>query len=169
MDHGTSARINEQSMGVSVLVLKGDSDCLVHEPEGRLLAVVYFSPSGREPLPELSDGCHLLNPAADVLASLRRLISISLETAANDPDFLNEPASQTIVEQSLLSTMDAAIWSSVAGGPVSSTTEHYRRIVADMEKLIRRDLMIWHKTTELAEQAGRSGRTPHGGARALSG
>jgi len=169
MDHVTSARINGQSIGGSVLVLKGDSDCLVYEPEGRLLAVVYFSPSGREPLPELGDGCHLLNPAPDVLASLRRLISISLETAANDPDFLNEPASQTIVEQSLLSTMDAAIWSSVASGPVSSTTEHYRRIVADMEKLIRRDLMIWHKTTELAEQAGVSVRTLQSATRAICG
>jgi AraC family transcriptional regulator, ethanolamine operon transcriptional activator len=169
MDHVTSARINGQSIGGSVLVLKGDSDCLVHEPEGRLLAVVYFSPSGREPLPELGDGCHLLNPAPDVLASLRRLISISLETAANDPDFLNEPASQKFVEQSLLSTMDAAIWSSVASGPVSSTAEHYRRIVADMEKLIRRDLMIWHKTTELAEQAGVSVRTLQSATRAICG
>ena len=43
----------------------GGSDCLVHEPEGRLLAVVYFSPSGREPLPELGDGCRLLNPALE--------------------------------------------------------------------------------------------------------
>ncbi|MGY4598705.1 AraC family ethanolamine operon transcriptional activator [Bradyrhizobium sp. GM22.5] len=169
MDHVTSARINGQSTGGSVVILKGGSDCLVHEPEGRLLAVVYFSPSGREPLPELSDGCHLLNPAPDVLASLRRLISISLETAANDPDFLNEPASQTIVERSLLSTMDAAIWSSVASAPASSTTEHYRRIVADMEKLIRRDLMIWHKTTELAEQAGVSVRTLQSATRAICG
>jgi len=85
MDHVTSARINGQSIGGSVLVLKGDSDCLVYEPEGNLLAIAYFNPFEREIWARLGDGYHLLNPAADVLVSLRRLMSTTLETAANDP------------------------------------------------------------------------------------
>ena len=63
--------------------------------------------------------------------------------------------------------MDAAIRSSVASGPVSSTTEHYRRIVADMEHDPASD--IWHKTTELAEQAGVSVRTLQSATRAICG
>jgi AraC family ethanolamine operon transcriptional activator len=159
MDHVTSSRIDGQSIGGSIVVLTGASDCLVHEPVGRLIGVVNFTLPAREPWAKLGDGYHLLNPTPDVLASLRRLISVTLETAANDPDFFDEPASRTVVEQSLLSTMEAAIRTNVSGGPVPSTTEGYRRIVADMEKLIRRDLSVWHKTTELAEQVGVSVRT----------
>ncbi len=169
MDHVTSARINGQSIGGSVLVLKGASDCLVYEPEGRLLAIVYFSPAEREPWAQLSDGYHLLNPALDVLVSLRRLISTTLETAANDPGLLNEPASRALVEQSLLSAMDVAIRTNVSSGPVQSARDGYRRIVADMEKLIRHDLMIWHKTTELAEQTGVSVRTLQSATQAICG
>lgn len=169
MDDVTSARINGQSIGGSVLILKGASDCLVYEPEGRLIAVVYFTPPARKPWARLDDGYHLLNPAPDVLVSLRRLISVTLETAANDPGFLEEPASQTLVEQSLLSTMDAAIWTNVAGGPVPPATEGYRRIVADMEKSIRSDPRIWHKTTELAERAGVSVRTLQSATQAICG
>lgn len=169
MDHVTSSRINGQSMASSIVVLTGASDCLVYEPVGRLIGIVYFTPPAREPWAQLGDGYHLLNPAHDVLASLRRLISVTLETAAYDPDFLNEPASQTVVEQSLLSRMEAAISTSVSGAPVSSATEGYQRIVADMEKLIRRDLTIWHKTTELAGQVGVSVRTLQSATQAICG
>jgi AraC family ethanolamine operon transcriptional activator len=169
MDHVTSARINGQSIDSSVVILKGDSDCLVYEPEGRLIAVIYFSPADRDPWAQLGDGYHLLNPASDVLVSLRRSISATLETAANDPDFLNEPTSRADVEQSLISAMEAAIRTNVSGGPVPSTTDGYQRIVADMEKSIRRDLRIWHKTTELAEQAGVSVRTLQSATQAICG
>jgi AraC family transcriptional regulator, ethanolamine operon transcriptional activator len=169
MDHVTSARINGQSIGSSVVVLKGDSDCLVYEPEGRLIGIVYFTPPAHEPWAQLADGHHLLNPAPDVLVSLRRLISVTLETAANDPDFLSEPTSQTVVQQSLLSTMEAAIRTDVGCGPVPSATDGYRRIVAEMEGLIRRDLTIWHKTTELAEQVGVSVRTLQSATQAICG
>ncbi|MGT2438170.1 helix-turn-helix domain-containing protein [Bradyrhizobium betae] len=159
MDHVNSARINGQPIGSSVVVLKGDSDCLVYEPEGRPIGIVYFSAPTHEPWAQLGDGYHLLNPASDVLVSLRRLITVTLETAAYDPDFLNDPTSQAVVERSLLGTMEAAIRTNVGGGPVPSATDGYRRIVADMERLIRRNLTIWPKTTELAEQVGVSVRT----------
>lgn len=95
-----------------------------------------------------------MNPPSDVFASLRRLISVTLEIAAHDPDFLNEPMSLTAVEQSLLSTMDAALRTSASGGPASSATDGYRRIVADMERLIRQDPTVWPRTPELAAQVG---------------
>jgi AraC family ethanolamine operon transcriptional activator len=159
MDHVTATRINGQTIGSSVLILKGASDCLVYEPEERLMAIAYFRPPAREPWAELDEGYHLLNPASDVLASLRRLISATLETAANDPDFLSEPTSRTVVEQSLLSTMEAAIHTNVSRGAVPSAMDSYQRIVAEMERLIRHDLRIWHKTTEMAERVGVSVRT----------
>lgn len=169
MDHVTSARINGQSMGRSIVVLKGSSDCLVYEPEGRLMAVLYFSPPQREPWVQLDDGYRLVNPPSDVLASLRRLISVTLEIAAHDPDFLNQPMSLTAVEQSLLSTMDAALRTGVSCGPASSATDGYRRIVADMERLIRQDLTVWPKTTELAAQVGVSVRTLQSATQAICG
>lgn len=169
MDQVTSARINGQSIGHSVVVLRGVSDCLVHEPEGRLIAVVSFTPPRREPWTQLGDGYHLVNPASDVLASLRRLVCVTLEIAAHDPDFLNEPMSQTAVEQSLLSTMEAALSTSAKDRPVSSTMDGYWRIVADMERLIRQDLTIWHKTPELAEQVGVSVRTLQSATQAICG
>jgi AraC family ethanolamine operon transcriptional activator len=169
MDDVTASRINGQSIGDAIVMLKGESDCLVYEPEGRLMAVIHFSPPQREPWAQLRDGYHLLNPASDVLASLRRLISITLDTAAHDPCFLTEPTSQTIVEQSLLSTMDVAIWASVPSRPASSVTDGYRRIVADMENLIRKDLRIWQKTTELAELVGVSVRTLQSATQAICG
>jgi AraC family ethanolamine operon transcriptional activator len=159
MDRVASARINGQSMDSSVVILKGDSDCLVYEPEGRLIAVLYFRPPDREPWAQLGGGYHLLNPASDLLASLRGLIFTTLETAANDPDFLNEPTSRTVVEQSLLSAMEAILRTNANSGSVHATTASYLRIVADMERLIRHDLTIWHKTTELAERVGVSVRT----------
>jgi AraC family transcriptional regulator, ethanolamine operon transcriptional activator len=169
MDHVTSTRINGQSIGSSVVILKGASDCLVYEPVGRLIGVVYFTPPAREPWSQLDDGYHLLNPASDVLVSVRGLISTTLETAANDPDFLNEPTSRTVVEQSLFAAMDAAIRTNVNDGAVPSTTDSYRRIVAEMERLIRHDLMIWHKTTELAERVGVSVRTLQSATQAICG
>ncbi|BAL07051.1 helix-turn-helix domain-containing protein [Bradyrhizobium japonicum] len=169
MDHVTSTRINGQSIGSSILVLKGRSDCLVYEPAGRLWAVAYFSLPEREPWSQLDDGYHLLSPASDVLASLHRSISTTLETAAHDPDFLNEPTSRTAVEQSLFVTMDAAIRSNANRGPMHSTTDSYQRIVAEMERLIRHDLAIWHKTTELAERVGVSVRTLQSATQAICG
>jgi AraC family ethanolamine operon transcriptional activator len=169
MDHVTSSRINGQSIGSSIVILTGASDCLVYEPVGRLMAVVYFSPPAREPWAQLSDGYHLLNPATDALVSLCGLISTTLETAANDPGFLNGPASQGFVEQALLGRMDAALRSSVKSRPAPPATDGYRRIVLDMERLIRRDLMIWHKTTELAEQTGVSVRTLQSATQAICG
>lgn len=169
MDQVTTTRINGQSIGTSIVLLKGASDCLVYEPVGRLIGVVYFTPPVREPWSHLDDGYHLLNPPADMLASLRRVISSTLETAANDPDFLNEPTSRTVVEQSLMSAMDAAVRSSVNIRSVQSTTESYLRIVADMEGLIRRDLTIWHKTTEMADRVGVSVRTLQSATQAICG
>jgi AraC family ethanolamine operon transcriptional activator len=97
MDHVTSTRINGQSIGSSIVILKGASDCLVYEPVGRLIGVVYFTPPACEPWSRL-DGYHLLSPPPDMLASLRGLISTTLESAANDPDLLNEPSSRAVVD-----------------------------------------------------------------------
>ncbi len=168
MDHVTTTRINGQSIGSTIVVLKGGSDCLVHEPVGRLIGVIYFAPPANELWSRL-DGYHLLSTTPDMLAALRGQISTTLETAANDPDFLNEPASRTVVEQSLLDTMDAAIRSSENARPVNVTTESYLRIVADMERLIRNDLTIWHKTTEMAERVGVSVRTLQSATQAICG
>lgn len=169
MDHVTSTCINGQSIGSSIVILKGASDCLVYEPVGRLIGVVYLTPPKGEPWSRLDDGYHLLSPASDVLASLRSLISTTLETAAHDPDFLNELTSQTVVEQSLLGAMDAAIRTSVDSRSVHATTESYLRIVADMERLIRHDLTVWHKTTEMAERVGVSVRTLQSATQAICG
>jgi AraC family ethanolamine operon transcriptional activator len=169
MDGVTSARINGQSMGHSIVMLRGGSDCLVYEPEGRLVAVAYFTPPPREPWSQLGDGYHLVNPASDLLASLQHLVSVTLEIAAHDPDFLTEPASVTAVEQSLLSTMEAALRTGAKDRAVSSTMESYRRIVADMEKLIQQDLTVWLKAPELAAQIGVSVRTLQSATQAICG
>ncbi|PDT92049.1 AraC family transcriptional regulator [Bradyrhizobium sp. Y36] len=169
MDHVTSACINGQSIDRSIVMLRGASDCLVHEPEGRLIAVVYFTPPPREPWTQLGDGYHLANPAPDVLASLQHLVSVTLEIAAHDPDFLKAPASLTAVEQSLLSTMEAALCTSGKRRSVPATMEGYRRIVADMERLIQHNLTIWLKTPELAEQVGVSVRTLQSATQAICG
>ncbi|MCG2642718.1 helix-turn-helix domain-containing protein [Bradyrhizobium sp. GCM10023182] len=168
MDQVTSTRINGQSIGSSIVVLKGASDCLVHEPVGRLIGVIYFTPPACEPWSRL-DGYHLLSPASDMLASLRGQISATLETAANDPDLLNEPESRAAVEQSLLSVMNAAIATSVDSRSAHATTSTYLRIVAEMESLIRHDLTIWHKTTEMAERVGVSVRTLQSATQAICG
>jgi AraC family ethanolamine operon transcriptional activator len=171
MDNVASTRVNGQSIGSSIVVLRGASDCLVYEPVGRLIAVFYFSPPQREPWAQLSDGYHLLNPTSDVLASLRRRISTTLETAANNPEFLNEPTLRTVVEQSLINAMDAVMRTSanVNIGSRHSATDSYRRIVAEMERLIRQDLGVWHKTTELAERVGVSVRTLQSATQAICG
>lgn len=169
MDDVTSARINGRPIDNSVLFLKGDFESLVHEPESRLLAIFYLSPFQREPWADLSDGYHLLNPASDVLASLRRLVTISLETASNDPDFLSGTSSRLLVEQSLLSTLDAVIRTNVTAPTVPPTIEGYWRMVSEMETLIRRDLRIWSKTTELAAQVGVSVRTLQSATQAICG
>lgn len=168
MDQVTSTRINGQPIGSSIVILKGGSDCLVYEPVGRLIGVVYLTPPACEPWSRL-DGYHLLSPAPDVLASLRGLISATLETAAHDPDFMNEPTSRAAVEQSLLSAIDGVIQTSVDSRSVAATTKGYLRIVAEMEKLIRQDLTIWHKTTEIAERVGVSVRTLQSATQAICG
>jgi AraC family transcriptional regulator, ethanolamine operon transcriptional activator len=169
MDDVTSSRINGRSIGSSLVVLRGQSECLVHEPQGRRIAAIYLDPPRREPWSQLKEGYELLNPASDVLASLQRLVTVTFEAAANDPGFLKEPASQTLVEQSLLSTMDAAIWTSVPSPPAPAVIDGYGRIVGDMEKLIRRDLTTWHKTTELAAHVGVSVRTLQSATQAICG
>ena len=169
MDHVTTTRINGQSIGSTVVVLKGASDCLVHEPVGRLIGVIYFTPPACGPWSRIRDGYHLLSLPSDELAAMRRLISTTLETAANEPDFLNAPMSRAGVEQSLLSAMDVVAQAGVDSKSVSATTESYLRIVADMESLIRRDLTVWLKTTEMAEQVGVSVRTLQSATQAICG
>lgn len=169
MDDVSSARINGQPMDQSILVVTGRSDCLVYEPEGRLIAVLYFRPPQGEPWTQLSEGYHLLNPKPDLLASLRAQISDTLQAAANDPAYLNEPASSIAKEQSLLATMETVLRGSASGEPVSSAIEGYRRLVASMENLIREDLTTWHKTPELASHVGVSVRTLQSATHAICG
>jgi AraC family ethanolamine operon transcriptional activator len=111
----------------------------------------------------------LLSAASGELVSLQQLISSTLETAANDPDFLSAPASRSVVEQALFSAMDAAICSSVSTKTANATTESYLRIVAEMERLIRHDMTIWHKTTEMAARVGVSVRTLQSATKAICG
>jgi AraC family transcriptional regulator, ethanolamine operon transcriptional activator len=166
MDQVTSTRINGQSIGTSIVILKGASDCVVYEPVARLIGVIYFTPPACEPWSRLDDGYHLLNPPPDMLASLRCLISTTLEAASNDPDFPSEPESRTVIEQSLLSTLDSTIRSSVN---IRSVQESYLRIVVGMKRLIREDLTIWHKTTEMADRVGVSVRTLQSATQAICG
>jgi AraC family ethanolamine operon transcriptional activator len=65
--------------------------------------------------------------------------------------------------------MDSAIRTSVNSKSVHAATESYQRIVAEMEQLIRHDLRIWHKTTELAERVGVSVRTLQSATQAICG
>jgi len=169
MDQVTSARINGQAIGHSVLILKGHSDCLVYEPEGRLVAVIYFRPAKKGPWTELTDGYHLLNPASDELVSLRRVIATALDTAANDPGLLADPIARALIEQSVLSTMEAAVRADTNGAPARSATAAYRRIVADMEEVIQHDPTVLHKATELAQQTGVSVRTLQNATQAICG
>lgn len=168
MDHVTTTRINGQSIGSSIVVLRGASDCLVYEPVGRMIGVIYFTPPASGLWSRL-DGYHLLSAAPDMLASLRGQISTTLEIAANDPDLLNDPTSRASVEQSLLGAMDAALETSVDIRSTHATTSTYLRIVAEMESLIRHDLTIWHKTTEMAERVGVSVRTLQSATQAICG
>lgn len=169
MDEVSSARINGQPIGRSILVLKGNFDGLVYEREGRLWAVLYFHPLPSEPWAQLDDGFHLLNPPSDLLDSLRALASNSLQAAAHDPDFTNEPSALSAVERSLLTAMEDVLRGSVGTAPASSVSEGYRRIVCKIEELIRQDLTIWHKTPELAAHAGISVRTLQSATQAICG
>jgi AraC family ethanolamine operon transcriptional activator len=65
--------------------------------------------------------------------------------------------------------MDGVVHTSPDSISAHATTDTYLRIVADMERLIRRDLTVWHKTTELAERVGVSVRTLQSATQAICG
>jgi AraC family ethanolamine operon transcriptional activator len=158
MDQVDSARINGHAIGHSVLMLKGHFDCLVLEPESRLVAILHFRPPEKEPWLNLGDGYHLLDPSPDVLASLRQSITTALDTAANVSGFPLDVTARASMQQSLLTAIEAAARFDGNPKPVQLATDHWR-IVARAEQLIRSHPTESLKSTELAQHLGVSVRT----------
>ncbi len=161
MDDIASARINGRGIGHSLLLLKGSANCIVHEPEGRLVAILSIEPHALNPRwLDLDDGELLVRLAPSALAYLRTLITNLLEFAACEPDAMRAPDTLHTMQGSLLETLDGAVGtgeSHDAGN--GSLLQRYRQIVDGIDGLSRLNPTTNPNCEQLACELGVSART----------
>jgi AraC family ethanolamine operon transcriptional activator len=163
MDDVSSARINGIDIGQSLVLMSGAANCTVHEPEGRLVAILSVRKAALGPDLQTLDGDYLLlELPRERLQALQLLICRFLETAAHDPEAMQTQIVRQATEQLLLAEFEDAI--RVAGmvtGDGSGTLSRHCRIVARVDDMLRSNPATRMDVRALAETTGTSARTMH--------
>jgi AraC family transcriptional regulator, ethanolamine operon transcriptional activator len=163
MDSVSSARLNGNGIGHSLLFLSGSEHSTVYEPQGRLVAILSMSRVTREArLPILDDGNRLIGVPNESLAEMQCTIRGLLETAAREPEAMQTPVARQLCEQHLL----AAVANAISAGTtlsMSGTDAHvrYHKIVDLLDQLIQGNPTVDIGYSELSSITGASTRTLH--------
>lgn len=160
MDDVASARINGEGIGNSIVVLKGNSDCVVYEPQGRVVALLHLMhQDGEEPWVNLTDGYHLIGPSPASLFWLRRLILTAVDAAAKEPDLFVSASIDKAIACSLVAMLKPLIGEPSGSGRARSSLGKYRQIVEHIEEAVRHDPAGTYQLRDLARQVGVPART----------
>jgi AraC family ethanolamine operon transcriptional activator len=171
MNDVASARINGRSIGQSLLLLKGSTNCIVHEPEGRLVAILSIAPDALDPQwLDLDDGELLIRLEPAKLAHIQVLIKSVLEFAAREPDAIRATDILRTMQYSLLETLGVTMNSgeSLDAGN-GRLLRRYRRIVDRIDEQLEFNPTDSIYSDLLAREIGVSQRTVHAAVNALCG
>ena len=161
MNDVSSARINGEQIGNAILVLKGNAQCTVYEPEGRLVAIL-STRHGRlgSRLPDFDRGYRLFGPPARELIRLQTQIAGTLELAAREPEASQLPAIRDSLQETLLGTLERALGiSEIIGANRHASLDRYKGIIDRIDDLIIRNPAADLSGKQLADEIGFSIRT----------
>jgi AraC family transcriptional regulator, ethanolamine operon transcriptional activator len=137
MDDVSSARINGRTVGHSLILLNGSANCTVHEPEGRLVAVLSIRPEILALKWSEFAGYLLLRPTLNRLALLQMLICRMLEFAAKEPGAVHAEGILQDMQRTLLMTIDEAMYpGQVQESGNRGLLERYKTIVDRVDDLL---------------------------------
>ncbi len=159
MDDVVSARINGDEIGQSLLLIRGNPNCTVYEPEGQLVAILSVGPKAVDGRwLDFDSGYLLLHLPPPLLAHLKMLMQSMLETAAEAPDAMRGMRGR--MEKALLATLSEAIWfGEIRRAGCAASAARYKTIVDRVDDLIHVDPAGDLSCERLAEAIGISVRT----------
>ncbi|MBR1091647.1 AraC family transcriptional regulator [Bradyrhizobium manausense] len=168
MDGITSTRVNGKDVGRSLIILKGNANCTVYEPEGRLVAILAIR---RDALADswkaFNDGHVLLRLADPDLARLQMHLRGILETAAAQPQAIAADGAPATIESALFSSFDEAM---CAGDfDRDDPRSRYKAIVDHIERVVSANHTTDIYCDILAQEIGISTRTMNNAVRAVCG
>ncbi len=168
MDGIGSARINGQEIGQAIVIVKGEANCTVYEPEGRLVAILAIRPdAAAASWLNFDDGWMLLRLSADRLAQLQLHLRSLLEGAARHPAAIRSDEASQAAQDSLLGAFAAAL----KAGEIdrSEARARYKEIVDHIERSVRASQTTDFYCTALAAELGVSVRTMSSAVHAVCG
>ena len=171
MDGISSARVNGETIGQCLLLLKGSVSCTIHEPEGRLVAILSAEPEAfNGDWLHFDNGYLLVRPSAKKLARLQTLIQSLLEFAADAAAALQVPDLQLTTQASLLEAFNSAVGQGhINGAADRRSLDRYKQIVDRMDDLFRSDPTARPNCEWLADEMGISARTLQTAVRSVCG
>lgn len=170
MDTVSSTRVNGRMIGPSLILLKGNANCTVLEPESRLVAILAIDAalSERSWL-GLRSGVLLLRLAPAQLARLQQSIVGLLKYAAEEPAALMAADILQKIQETLIADLNEAFCGAhvyQTGG--QETLDNYKRLIDQMDELIGLN-PIDLSNERLADSIGVSVRTLQTAARSVCG
>lgn len=168
MDGIGSARINGREIGQAIVIVKGQANCTVYEPEGRLVAILAIRPDAIAPgWLTFDDGWMLLRLPAGELAQLQLQLRSVLESAARHPAAILTDEAQSAAQNALLDHFAAALRSGEIDR--SDARARYKEIVDHIERSAAASLTSDFYSTALASELGVSVRTMSSAVHAVCG
>ncbi|MEP6838568.1 MAG: helix-turn-helix domain-containing protein [Bradyrhizobium sp.] len=172
MDNVASTKVNGEEAGSDTLILfKGSADCTIHEPEGRLVAIL----SVRTDLvdsrwQDFGDGHLLLRLQPFQLVHIQGMVRHMLEFAAREPAFILAQGALHRMQGLLFDTLDVAMCAGrIQSGGHRKTLARYKEILDRIDVMLSTDPTRDPTSEELAGEIGVSARTLQTAARAVSG
>ena len=172
MDHVASTKVNGEPAGnQSLILLKGNTSCTIHEPEGRLVAII----SIRTELldrgwRDFDNGHLLLQLQSFQLAHIQALIRHMLEFAAEKPEAIRADGALEAMRSTLFAALDVAMCAGkVEGLNRRKTLTRYKEILDYIDTTLAVNPTLDPACDGLAQDLGISVRTLQTAAQSLCG
>jgi AraC family ethanolamine operon transcriptional activator len=161
MNDISSARVNGREIGQSLLVLKGEANCTVYEPESRLVAILSIRSEMLDyTWQSFRNGHFLVRLPAPRLAQLQMLINEMLRFAARKPEAVRPNGVLETMRQALFAAFDEAMcFGELHDGDRRGSSNRYKMIVDRIDRLISFNPATDLKCDQLADKIGISVRT----------
>jgi AraC family ethanolamine operon transcriptional activator len=161
MDDVSSARINGELIGSSILVLKGSAQCTVYEPEGRLVAILSTGQGAlRGRALDFDRGYRLIRLSPHERFRLQTRIAGMLELAAREPETQRLPTVRAGLQKTLLAAIDRALGlGELVDADRRDLLCRYKTIIDRVDNLIGHNPAADFSCGQLAGEIGVSVRT----------
>jgi AraC family transcriptional regulator, ethanolamine operon transcriptional activator len=161
MDGVSSTKVNGRAIGQSLILLHGNANCTVLEPEGRLASILSIDATALDQdWLNFTNAFLLLRLPAAELAQLQALICSVLEFASKAPAAITAAG----VLQSAQETLFAGIKAALHSNQINEFTNHetldrYKAIVDRVDELVQLNPIDHLSNEKLADAIGISVRT----------